>query len=278
MESAKIEFRQTRDFSEIINASFAFIRQNFKKLTKCILFIVGPLMLAYGVVAGLSGPQMLMSTALGLGSYYTSSMVLFLIAAVLLSAVVYHYIVLYMDRDIDAFDIEDVWQGVKKDFFKILVCLIGVGLASFFGAFLCLLPGVYLYVALSLTLIALVRERLPIGRAFSRSFELISGYWWFTFGLIVVVVIIQGFLSMIFYIPQYTLTILTAIHANEGSSLTAGYRYGFIVTSLLASFGYYMFYSIPVITLAFHYSNLVERKEAKGLSMKVDEMGAQDEG
>ena len=40
-----IEFRQARGFSDILDATFAFIGQNFKKLGKDLLFIAGPFVL-----------------------------------------------------------------------------------------------------------------------------------------------------------------------------------------------------------------------------------------
>ena len=45
-----IEYRRTRDFSRKMNATFEFIRQNFKGLGKSILFISGPPILMASVL------------------------------------------------------------------------------------------------------------------------------------------------------------------------------------------------------------------------------------
>ena len=37
-----INFARTRDFSQKINATFAFLKQNFKPLSKSLLIIAGP--------------------------------------------------------------------------------------------------------------------------------------------------------------------------------------------------------------------------------------------
>ena len=47
-----IEFHHTRDFSKKMNATFEFIRQNFKTLGKSILFIAGPPVLVASMMIG----------------------------------------------------------------------------------------------------------------------------------------------------------------------------------------------------------------------------------
>ncbi len=47
-----IEFHRTRDFSRKLNATFEFVKQNFKPLGKSILFIAGPPVLVASLVGG----------------------------------------------------------------------------------------------------------------------------------------------------------------------------------------------------------------------------------
>ena len=47
-----IEFHRTRDFSRKLNATFEFVKQNFKPLGKSILFIAGPPVLVASLVSG----------------------------------------------------------------------------------------------------------------------------------------------------------------------------------------------------------------------------------
>ena len=47
-----IEFHRTRDFSRKLNATFEFVKQNFKPLGKSILFIAGPPVLLASLVSG----------------------------------------------------------------------------------------------------------------------------------------------------------------------------------------------------------------------------------
>ena len=47
-----IQFQRSRDFSKKLNATFEFIRQNFKPLGKSILLIAGPSVFVGSVMAG----------------------------------------------------------------------------------------------------------------------------------------------------------------------------------------------------------------------------------
>ncbi|MFQ5639206.1 MAG: hypothetical protein ACE5IR_14585 [bacterium] len=293
----KIEFRKSRDFSGIINATFTFVRHEFKKLGKCMIFIVGPPILLAALVYGSGDIDVLLGTQQTVSAqwflYYFVYIGILMLAGPLMTGVVYQYIVLYMDRDDPMIEVNDVWKAVKKKYWRILFTLVGIGLAvgfifvvSFavmgilgmnFAAFLAFIAffcfAAYLYIALSLALFALLRENIPISQAFSRSIELVRGHWWFTFGISVLMVIVQYSLSFIFLIPQYTLTFIISAHTSDGAAISTGYRAAFVAATLTANFGTYTFYCLPLIALAFQYNNLVERKEAAGLLKDIQAIG-----
>ena len=53
MESvSKIEFAKRRDFGEVLNGTFQFLRQNFKSLGLALLYIAGPFILIQGIITG----------------------------------------------------------------------------------------------------------------------------------------------------------------------------------------------------------------------------------
>ena len=52
MTQNKIEFQRYRDFGQIINSTFEFIRQNFLPLLKSLIFITGPFLLITGLLLG----------------------------------------------------------------------------------------------------------------------------------------------------------------------------------------------------------------------------------
>lgn len=273
--SQTIPLRQARSFSEIINVTFSFLRENFKPLGKAILFIVGPIALLAGVVSGFMDPQSMTdymtNDPMRFAVLYTATIFLSLITAVALFGVVYAYVVLYSRGERG--DVEDIWQALLADFPKLLVVSILGGVAVVIGMFLCFLPGIYLLVAFSISLIVLVVERTGVLEAFSRSMELIRGHWWFTFGLILVIAIIQIPLVLLLYVPQFVVSFMAGFHAAEAAA-EQSYFVPYLLTTIVTTVGYYFVQAIPAVAVAFHYFNLVERKEAVGLMERIDDVGA----
>jgi hypothetical protein len=71
----------------------------------------------------------------------------------------------------------------------------GIGVLAGLIAFV--LPGIWLGVAWSVAIPALLFERLGPMRALGRSFELVRGRWWPTFGVLVTIGLLAGILSAI---------------------------------------------------------------------------------
>ena len=72
-----------------------------------------------------------------------------------------------------------------------LLYVLGVGLATIFF----ILPGIWLYVAWAFAMPVLLVEGLRGRSALGRSFELVRGRWWQTFGVIAVGFILAGIIS-----------------------------------------------------------------------------------
>ena len=69
------------------------------------------------------------------------------------------------------------------------------------AALLLVLPGIWLGVAWSLALPALLAEGLPGRRALGRSFGLVRGRWWRTFGILLLGGITTSFVSLVVAFP-----------------------------------------------------------------------------
>lgn len=64
-----------------------------------------------------------------------------------------------------------------------------------------IIPGIWLWVMLSLAAPALVLERGGIGESLKRSWRLVSGTWWRVFGILLLAVIAATIISMVIEIP-----------------------------------------------------------------------------
>jgi hypothetical protein len=187
---------------------------------------------------------------------------------IMITIVSYSYLSLYRERETGTFDIDDVWQKAKGSFWLIFFTGLGCIIIIMFGTILLIIPGIYLAVALSIIYMVRLEEKATFFDAVSRCTKLISGNWWFTFGFIIVLGFIQGFIGFILYIPNYVVMFALAFAGADGSSGSMG-KIIFILSSIVASLAI-LLYVISIIGVAFQYYNLVERKEAPGLYQQIE--------
>jgi len=315
-----IEFHHTRDFSRKMNATFEFIRQNFKPLGKSILLIAGPpVLIASMMIGSFIGDflNLTQSAATNPGdtetfaTYFMSVsfwlqmamvMTFFIVSGVMTVATINNYIVLYGQKQSNRIEVGEVWEAVRSTFwmyfgtmffFSLLaiaayivliipvVLLASISPALIFFGVLFLIGGIfYLMVSVSLTFIVRAYENKSFFEAIGRSFSLVQGKWWSTFGLIMILYLIMMTISYIFLIPWYAVTFISALHNTTEGTLqdpTTGWE---LVTIVLFTFYYLaqmVLATLPNIGIAFQYFNLVELKEAKGLLNKINTLG-QDQG
>jgi MFS family permease len=282
----KIELRRTRDFSAKVNATFEFLRQNFKVMAKCLIFISGPFILLQGLFNGLYQKEIFSFDPVGAGIFgsflgntfmWLGISLIFLMFGYIISLiVVFEFIRLYeIKENPESIDVPEIWETVKKYVFPMIGAVIASAILISVGLILLVIPGIYLAVVLTLIAPIMIIERKSFGDAFSRSFKLISEKWWSTFGLIFVTTMIAGFMAFVFAIPQYIFTFLIAFHktSDTGSQPELWQQAGLIIGSMVYSFGAGLLQSIVFIAIAFQFYNLVERREAQGLMNKVESFG-----
>lgn len=299
MNQQKIEFQKYRDFGQVINGTFEFIRHNFLPLLKSIIFIVGPFILLSGIFSGLYQKDIFSfnSTTTSLSNFGIVSL-LYLIALFLsmitMVSVVYSYVLIYLQRtDESPIQIDEVWLGVKSNILKVvgITILIGIiigviGITFFLPLFfifnvqsnplamipiifLVMIPIIYFSNKLTLTYFVSLYENIGAVDSMKRSIFLIKNKWWFTFGLVIVLSFIQGFMGFLFQIPQYIAMITVMFNSMDGTGVDGVTEIIIIITSIIAAFNF-VFYAISLIAIAFHYFSLVEQKEAKGLIEKIE--------
>jgi len=276
MELKQIELQKVRDFGALIGVTFEFIRQNFKLLLKSGVFIVGPFILLAGIFMGMYQSAVLnfknATTLNSIGLPFIAYMLFVTIAVLLLNVVVYSFIILYEEKGIGNFDLNDIWEKTKSKFWMLLFTGIGYAFFVVLGVVFLIIPGIYLAVTLSLIYMIRLKEGIGFFSAFDRCTKLISKNWWFTFGFIIVIGLIQGFISFIFYIPNYIAIFALTLSGYKNPGQSSPGHIIFIITSVISSLNI-LLYMISVIGIAFHYYNLVERKEASSLLERIDSIG-----
>ncbi len=274
-----IDFKKDREFGDVLNATFVFIKQNYKPLGKTLLIYASPFIIMSAIVyaffnvsmyTGMLGSGLNVFNMIGqMSSYAFLYILLALTSYTIFNGLVYGYIKLYNDKGFGNFEPVDVWQFTLKNFFAILGAQIVFALIITVGFILILIPGIYLTVSLSLLLIALIVEGKGFGDAFSRTFLLTHKRWWWTFLLLLVTYIIIMVFNYIFAIP--TIILQSTIMMHGGNTETYKMIYGFfLVLSQIVS---YISYTIPMVALAFHYFSIVESIEQPSLHNEIENIG-----
>ena len=207
----RLELRRERDFGDVINVTFQFLRQNLIPLGKSLLYIVGPAALLLGLAsAGVvslnpfdplesADPANVDPAQMGaLMLLYMIVMSSSLVTLALVLTVVNSYILLYQDRGGSAASIEDVWQVVKKEFWGMLGTLLLVS---------CVLMGVY--IAILFPIIFAVMIGTVVGSSL------------FT-GIVMVIAVIAGLGGLMYFLVTYSLVF--AVRLGESATATAALR------------------------------------------------------
>lgn len=281
----QVEFKKVRDFGEVIGDTFLFIKQNFKPLLKTFVYFCGFFMLA-GMISTiiLQINTLVDSNAYvgtnnfqvnyfhQLGDHYIEFLFTMLIGMLFfnsLSVSVLGYIAAYIQKGNVVPTTTEVWGYYKYYFFRFFGISIVTSLFMGLCFVCCVIPGIYVFPAMTILYPVVIVENAGLGGAFDRSFKLIKNEWWITAAIILVVWIITYFASAIIRIPSVIIAMVSALtHAEK----PIGNAY--VIVSSIGQYLSYFFFLIPMIASALIYFNLVERKESVGLMSRIENLGA----
>jgi len=310
-EEQKIEFYQTRKFGDKINITVEFIRQNFKTIFKVYTVIFMPFAALMGLLLGqfinfafnnLSDPYSMTepstSFLVTVGTGYLGFLFFSVVAGILMIATAYNLMKHYHENYPEKVTPKQIFNMDMKHFWKIL----GYNILVFFGILLIpsvlviygvitesvpmIILSVFLYIGvliyfltvLSLGYPAMVLENLGPVEAISRSFKLIKEKFWSTFGLLFITYLAQSFIAYVFAIPFYIFYfsfIITMAQGGDPSQFTdpsIGFKIGIVISFVIMFFGQYLTSVIPFTALGFQFTNLVERRESRGLMQEIENL------
>ncbi|SDD41521.1 hypothetical protein [Pedobacter soli] len=281
----QLEFKKRRDFGQVINDTFTFMRQNFKPLIKtyftfCGLFVLASmaamLMQQYKMVNIINtignGRN---TTGIGFGSLYGIEYfltILFSLATYAsMSVAILSYIAIYVQKGNQTPTTDEVWGYFKYYFFRVfgnsLLLMLMLGVAFIF----CLVPGFWLFPFVAMMFPIMVIENGSLGYSFNRSFKIIKDNFWVTFGTLVVVwIIVYACMSMVI-LPTSLLNMVSMFgRKSPHMSVTLS-----MITTVLQSLCQ-VFTIIPIITISLAYFSLVEQKENTGLMERISNFGSNE--
>ena len=291
MQHQKIEFQRQRDLGETISDTFAFIRQNFKPLLKSIFKITGPVFLILLLAIGyysylgmdiLSNPFFATESNFNVTQYIISLFILFsslLAFYVLLNTTVLHFIRSYIKNG-GVINETEIYSGVKNDFGGMLALLILSGIMTIFGLLLCILPGIYIWVPLSLAPAALVFYQDSVTDSIRSGFKLIKNNWWSTFFTLFVIVILVYIIGLIFQVPLMIYIFIKAFTASQEGSIgdpSTLFDGVYVVLNVISSLAQYLLSTIVIIASAFIFYSLDEKKNLTGTYRTISNLGSSEE-
>lgn len=289
MKSHYIEFKKQRELGEILSDTFAFFRSEFKPFFATFFTIVGPFLVAmvvslvlYLYFAGDSLNLMVFDSDMNATNLVTTVLVGFVyivswVAVYTMSqSTVLHYIKSYANGN-GTIDIETIRKEVYDSFWSFIGLGIMVGLSVGLGFIFCIIPGIYLYVPLSLSFCILVYNRMEASDAYSYSFTLVKEEWWMTFATIFVIGIIVGIATYIFAIPtviyQWLRMGIFSGEIDAEGMMDIFKDPIYILLNVISTLAKFLLNLISIIAGVFIYFNLNEKKNFTGTYERIDSLG-----
>jgi hypothetical protein len=280
MSKPAVTLLAKRDFGQKINATFEFLTQNFKPLAKALLTIAGPPALLTGIIKGVTSINALKTIS---GDEFAEFLKIFqaenplaslltLITGIFATCTVYSFITLYEEEGSSvSITPAKIWERLSSSISTVLGSTFIYFIIVILGAICLIIPGIYLGVALAFYQFIIIRERAGATDSLRRSNQLIRGKWWSTFGLMFVMGIIMGILSLCLQIPVAIIGIFKAVTIN---SMTDANGILLILGNILSALGSIFFQALVATALAFQYYNLVERTQGEGIRADIDSIGS----
>lgn len=283
----QIEFRKLRELGEVINDTFLFIRQNFKPLLRVFIYLCGFFMLATMILAIFQQIQMqdtirsIQTNKSNPFSFdrYTEVFSVSYFLVILFSMANYAaiettvlcYIILYIKNGNESPTLEQVWAYFKYYYFRLLLSTIPLVLLMIIGFALCLIPGIYIFPAISLIFPIMIFENSTLGYGFGRSFNLLKDHWWVTAGTMLIIWIITYATMSLAAMPAFFIGIVKGFSAGSVTLSTT-----VIIITTVIQYVCQVFMILPIIGASLCYFNLVEHKENTGLIGRVKQMGHEE--
>lgn len=290
----KVELRKRRDFSENISSVFQIIRTEFKQFVGAIILIAGPLMLVVSIAIAYvtlnamdtfstMDPGSDSSSDVFFGRYVqiTFSYVALWLGYTFISIVTCAYLKVYLEVK-KATDITTnmVWNETRKNLLRVTMASILNLIIIAFATLFLVVPGLIMWVYLSLVIPIMIIEGESYSKAFDKSFKYLTNNFWITVGIAIVVGLIAYMISFAFSIPNIILSFVWQFNSietmnNSGGNSAMGETFSFIflASTIIANLARLLTYCIPTLSLGLHYYNLKEQKDSTGLMDQIANMG-----
>ena len=308
-EKPRIEFYRQRTFSEKLNVTFQFIRENWKPLLKYSFYIIMPVCLIQtlatnaffdtyiGLIVSSTGGNIFNDSMYNFFVNYGIMMLCMMIGGAIMSGLIYAMMQTYATRenrlrDVTLDDFKEIltkntWKYLRIIFLILFVYLLIASIVLFL-AYISMIT-LFLTVPILIVFIILLIPIMIVAPVyiFERDIKLIAAIkkaWilgtatlWGMLGLIIVLNIIASVVQTVTMMPWYlTIVISSVFSIASESTMNQSFFYKIIVyiLGLLQSFGMYVSMIIGIIGLAFQYFHAREKIEGITLESNISNFDA----
>ena len=272
MEQEAFQFNQERTVGEVIQGTFTFISQEFRGLFKLLLKYAVPIFILSSITQymvlnnTMEAAQDPMGSFSGLFSgWYFINLIVNIAGHVVTISIIFAYIYQYIKND------PQIFMPRFKDLIpNYLAAGIVTGILGMIGFFLLIIPGIYLAIVFTMIAPIIAFRGMRLSQALSESFSFIKGFWWPTFGLMILLAILVIIISLALSIPLMLAGMYTFFTPMlfENGSIPVFYTVWNTIVNILMSLIYVVFY----IAIAVQFFSIQERKHAPTLSDKIDQI------
>lgn len=305
-----IELRQQRDFGQVISVSFEFLFANFSGFFKTVFIITG-LSFIFSITLfslwfykiinaftngarttryrGNGSEDALMNMFGGMNLVYLIlGGLVFMFSLMFTYLTVYSYIKIYV-RNGKIMDISarEIWNEVKQrlpkyigggTLFVIIIALLNAlsiaiqSISPGFRFFVAIASNAFFFYSYLYFLVLVNEEEVTVIDAFGRTFYLVSGKWWFTFGIFIVLFLLCYILSILLSFTG----VFVAGMANKffGFGVSKYVNFLLVVSGgVLGTIYMYMIFCFFIIKNSVLYYSYSEQKDSIGLLQNIDALG-----
>ena len=258
--------------AEIIDAAFRIYRRNFGRLVAVAAVVYVPLAIVEAILMAVivgsashmpAGGQMPTGLVAGAGIGAALVGILAMIGYMLAYAAMTVAISrTYLGQDITP---GEAYQIVMPSLGSLILTAILVTIVISIGFMLCLIPGIYLAVALSFAIPVVVLEGLGATAAMGRSMDLVRGYWLRVAGTMVLLGLIVGVIQMAILWPLNMIVV--------GGLAKASPAVAQAVSQIINALASMVLFPLSMTGLVVLYYDLRVRKEGFDLQLMTQQIG-----
>ncbi len=305
-QKTRIEFYRQRTFSEKLNATFDFIRENWKPLLKYTFYLIMPICLVqtFAMNTFISGYFDLAMSMSSSSIYFGNSMYSFianygvllfcaLIGSAVLSGLVYAMMQTYATREnrlqnitLDDFKerlVKNAWKHLRISLFLIFIYIV---IAVFAGLLAALVSIYSLFITIPILLVFMLcliplmmlipvyifEHDISFSNAIKKSWKLGTSTLGGMIGLMFVLYIIASVIQTVTMLPWYITVVVGSmmrLTSESGISQSVIYKFAIYILGLLQSYGVYVSSIIGAIGLAFQYFHAREKVEGVTIESNI---------